>query len=187
MTFPRVMYLLLIFVALWAAYYLLDRHQSVNNQVAPSSDLPMFTGDDIVNTSYTETGIKSYIITSNHLEYYANSGDTYFNHPVLKIYRQGTTQEWQVTADQGVLDKHNVLTLTHNVLAKNLLPKSAFDTFSTDTMHIQVIKRDFWTDTPVTLIGPQFKTEGQAMKGNFANHDAVLYNHVQGRYENLTP
>ncbi|QSA19731.1 LPS export ABC transporter periplasmic protein LptC, partial [Vibrio furnissii] len=32
-----------------------------------------------------------------------------------------------------------------------------------------------------------FETRGQAMKGNFGNHSAVLYNHVQGRYETLTP
>ncbi len=91
-----------------------------------------------------------------------------------------------MTADKGILDKDHVLKLEQNVLAKNLLPKSAFDTFSTAELYIQVVKRDFWTETPVTMVGPQFRTVGQAMKGNFADHNAVLYNNVQGRYENLT-
>ncbi|MCL9780877.1 LPS export ABC transporter periplasmic protein LptC [Vibrio sp. S4M6] len=186
MKLSRIIYTLLVFVALWSAYYLFDREQASNEQVAPNAELPMFTGDNIVNDSYNSNGVLSYIISSKHLEYYSNSGDTYFDHPILKIYRDGTVQEWQVTADKGILDKNHVLKLKQNVLAKNLLPKSAFDTFSTTELNIQVIKRDFWTDTPVTMVGPQFKTVGQAMKGNFGDHQAVLFNHVQGRYENLT-
>jgi len=187
MRLSRIVYTLLVFVALWSAYYLFDKEQARNAQVAPNAELPMFTGDNIVNDSYGENGVLSYIISSKHLEYYENSGDTYFDHPILKIYRNGTVLEWQITADKGILDKNHVLKLENNVLAKNLLPKSAFDTFSTAEMNIQVVKRDFWTDTTVTMVGPQFKTVGQAMKGNFAKNHATLFNHVQGRYENLTP
>ncbi|CAH0538488.1 LPS export ABC transporter periplasmic protein LptC [Vibrio marisflavi] len=186
MRLSRVIYTLLVFIALWSAYYLFDKEQANNAQIAPNAELPMFTGDNIVNDSYGDKGVLSYIITSKHLEYYQKSGDTYFDHPVLKIYRNGKVQEWQVTADKGILDKDHVLKLEQNVLAKNLLPKSAFDTFSTAELYIQVVKRDFWTETPVTMVGPQFRTVGQAMKGNFADHNAVLYNNVQGRYENLT-
>ena len=80
-----------------------------------------------------------------------------------------------------------VLTLYDNVLAKNLLPDSGFDTMSTDVLGIQLDNRDFWADNQVTLVGPQFETVGQAMKGNFAENNAILYKHVQGRYETLTP
>ena len=52
---------------------------------------------------------------------------------------------------------------------------------------IQLDNRDFWADNQVTLVGPQFETVGQAMKGNFAENNAILYKHVQGRYETLTP
>jgi len=86
-----------------------------------------------------------------------------------------------------VLTKDHVLTLQSNILGKNLLPDSGFDTLSTDIIHIQLDNRDFWADNQVTLIGPQFETVGQAMKGNFADNTAILYNHVQGRYETLTP
>ncbi len=70
---------------------------------------------------------------------------------------------------------------------KTLLPDSGFDTLTTSEMSIQLKSRDFWADKPVELRGPQFETHGQAMKGNFADHSAELYNQVQGRYETLTP
>ncbi|MBU2897131.1 LPS export ABC transporter periplasmic protein LptC [Vibrio hepatarius] len=187
MSFSRIGYLILVFVISWSTYYLLERSQGYDIQVEPSTELPMFSGESLINTSYNEQGIRSYVITSVKLDHYSKSGDTIFDHPVLKVYKEGTTQEWQVTAERGVLDKDHVLTLYENVLAKNLLPESGFDTMSTDILNIQLDNRDFWADNQVTLIGPQFETVGQAMKGNFAENNATLYNNVKSRYETVTP
>ncbi len=70
MRLSRVIYTLLVFIALWSAYYLFDKEQANNAQIAPNAELPMFTGDNIVNDSYGDKGVLSYIITSKHLEYY---------------------------------------------------------------------------------------------------------------------
>ena len=187
MSLSRVLYVLLFIVASWSLFYLLSKEQTFDIQVAPNQELPMFSGENIENISYNEKGIRSYIITSTHLDHFAKSGDTEFDFPVLKIYKEGVIQEWEITSDRAILDDDQVLTLYDNVLAKNLLDDSGFDTMSTDEMSIQLDNRDFWADNRVILVGPQFETEGQAMKGNFADNTAVLYNHVQGRYETLTP
>ncbi|RJX70636.1 LPS export ABC transporter periplasmic protein LptC [Vibrio sinensis] len=187
MSLARIGYLVLILIVASSGYYLMSNRQNDDVQVEPNSELPMFSGVNLENTSFNEKGIRSYVITSVVLDHYAKSGDTVFQEPVLKVYKLGTSQEWQVTADRGVLDEDQVLTLYDNVLVKNLLPDSGFDTLSTDTMSIQLDNRDFWADNQVTLVGPQFETVGQAMKGNFADNTAVLYQHVQGRYETLTP
>ncbi|GAA5645738.1 MULTISPECIES: LPS export ABC transporter periplasmic protein LptC [Vibrio] len=187
MSLSRIIYVLLFIVAGVSIYYLLDKENTFDIQVEPNVELPMFSGESVTSTSYDESGTRSYVITSTHLDHYAQSGDTLFEKPVLKVFNQGTIQEWEVTADSAVLDKDHVLTLHDNVLAKNLLPDSGFDTLSTAKMSIQLDNRDFWADNQVVLIGPQFETVGQAMKGNFADNTAVLYNHVQGRYETLTP
>ncbi|MDE1334888.1 LPS export ABC transporter periplasmic protein LptC [Vibrio aestuarianus] len=187
MSLSRVLYVILIFTTSWSAYYLLDKEQKPDIQVAPNLELPLFSGKNLDNVSYNEQGIRSYVILSTHLDHYSKSGDTIFQYPILKVFREGTTQEWEITAKRGVLDEEHVLTLYDDVLAKNLLPDSGFDTLSTIKMSIQLDNRDFWADNQVDLVGPQFETTGQAMKGNFAENDAVLYNHVQGRYETLTP
>lgn len=187
MSFSRILYVILFFVASWSAYYLIDKEQSTAIQVAPNFELPMFSGKNLDNVSYNQQGVRSYVITSKHLDHYAKSGNTTFEYPVLKVYQQGTTQAWELTAKRGILTKDHVLILYDEVLAKNLLADSGFDELSTAKLSIQLDSRDFWADSEVTMTGPQFETRGQAMKGNFGDHSAVLYNHVQGRYETLTP
>jgi lipopolysaccharide export system protein LptC len=58
---------------------------------------------------------------------------------------------------------------------------------ATRELLIDLTDRNFWADTQVLLVGPLFETKGQAMKGNFRDNVATLYNKVQGRYETLTP
>lgn len=187
MSLSRIGYLILGFALCWSAYYYFDRQSQQAPQVSPDLEQPMFSGQSLTNTSYTDSGVRSYVITSQSLDHYAKSGDTVFELPVLKVYKAGLTQEWEITANTGVLDKNHILTLSADVMVKNLLPESGFDTLSTNNMSIQLDNRDFWADDQVIINGPQFETVGQAMKGNFADHDATLYKSVQGRYETLTP
>ncbi|WP_038173610.1 LPS export ABC transporter periplasmic protein LptC [Vibrio pacinii] len=187
MSLSRIGYLILAFIICWSAYYLFEQQQSYDIQVEPDTELPMFSGEGLINTSYNESGVRSYVITSVKLDHYAKSGDTIFANPVLKVFKQGSIQEWEITAVRGVLTQDHILTLYDDVLANNLLPDSGFDTLSTDIMNIQLDSRDFWANNRVVMIGPQFETIGQAMTGNFADNHATLYNQVQGRYETLTP
>lgn len=187
MSLSRILYTILIFVASWSAYYLLDKEKSADIQVAPNLELPMFSGNTVENISYDSQGVRNYVITSVHFEYFAKSGNTIFDSPVLKVFQEGTRQEWEITAKRGILTKEHVLTLYDNVLAENLLEDSGFDTMKSARLSIQLDNKDFWTETQVDMSGPQFETQGQAMKGNFADKSAVLYNHVQGRYETFTP
>ncbi|WP_117236099.1 LPS export ABC transporter periplasmic protein LptC [Vibrio maerlii] len=187
MSFSRILYTLLIIVICGAGYYLLEKSNTESVQIAPDQELPMFTGRGLENINYNEKGVRSYRVISTSLEHYASSGDTIFDQPELTIFKLGSEEEWKITAKRGVLTEEQVLTLYDDVLARNLLPESAFDTMSTDKLFINLNNRDFWADQEVLLVGPQFETEGNAMKGNFGTNDATLYNQVQGRYENLTP
>ncbi|WP_162047248.1 LPS export ABC transporter periplasmic protein LptC [Vibrio taketomensis] len=187
MSLARIGYSILIVVIAVSSYYLIRDQKSYDIQLEPNVELPMFSGSQLVNTSYNEQGVRSYVITSVRLDNYASNGETIFESPVLKVYQDGKIQEWEITSKRGVLTKDHVLVLETDVLGKNLLPDSGFDTLSTDTLSIQLDNRDFWADNQVTLVGPQFETVGAAMKGNFAENTATLYKHVQGRYETFTP
>ncbi len=187
MSLSRILYTILFCVASWSAYYLIDKEKTADIQVPPNSELPVFSGTNLDNVSYNESGVRSYVITSAHLDHYAKSGNTIFDTPVLKIYREGSKQEWEITAKRGILAKDNVLTLYDNVIVNNLLDESGFDKLTTARMSIHLRNRNFWTDNSVDINGPQFETNGQSMKGNFHDNSAVLYKHVQGRYETLTP
>ncbi|OEF28446.1 LPS export ABC transporter periplasmic protein LptC [Vibrio rumoiensis] len=187
MSLSKLTYLVLFFIASWSAYYLYEKSATDVDQVAPSTEAPMFTGSDLYNTSYDINGLRNYKIHSTSLEHYAQTGKTTFYQPRLIVYREGTIDEWVVTSDTGVLDKENVLTLNGNVVARNTLPDSSFDKLTTDTMQLNLKTKDFSSDTKVTMTGPQFINIGNAMKGNFDANVATLFNQVQGKYETLTP
>ena len=187
MSIHRIFYAILVLIAASSAYYLFGSKDTDVLQTNPNVELPALSGKNVDNTNYNDSGVRSYHITSSRLDHFAVSGETKFEYPILYIYKEGETKEWEVTADRGILDKNHVLTLYDNVLAKNLLPEASFDTMSTDTLSIQLDNRDFWADSTVLLIGPTFENKGQAMKGNFGQNIATLFNNVQGRYETLTP
>ncbi|MDV7105938.1 LPS export ABC transporter periplasmic protein LptC [Vibrio sp. TH_r3] len=187
MNISRIFYTILVLIAVSSAYYLFGSKDTDVLQIDPNVELPALSGKNVDNTNYNDDGVRSYHITSSYLDHFAVSGETKFKYPILYIYKEGETKEWEVTADRGILDKNHVLTLYDNVLAKNLLPDASFDTMSTDKLSIQLDNRDFWADNTVLLIGPTFENKGQAMKGNFGQNVATLFNNVQGRYETLTP
>lgn len=148
MSLPRIIYTLLIMIAAYATFYLYGTNKVTTIQVTPDLELPALSGQNVDNTNYAESGIRSYRVTSRYLDHYAKSGDTIFEFPVLFIYREGELEEWQVTAERGVLDKDQVLTLYSNVVAKNLLPDASFDTMTAEKLFIQLDTRNFWADTP---------------------------------------
>lgn len=185
MAFPRLFYVLLLFIASWCGYYLIEKDNTNDLSITKNLQLPQFTGDDMTSTTFNDKGFRTYVITSNHLEYFSTTGDTFFFQSVLKIFRDGKTLEWEISADDATLSKKQLLTLTGNVVAKNLLPNSGLEAITTDQMTIDLVNRNFWSDAPVTLVGPQFKTVGQAIKGNFSANTAKLYNNVQGKYEKV--
>ncbi|QIA62371.1 LPS export ABC transporter periplasmic protein LptC [Vibrio astriarenae] len=187
MTLSRAAHILLVMIIFFCGYYLLQEEEGYDIQVSPDEELPLFSGKNMSNTAYTQDGVRNYEITSTHLEYYAKSGDTVFESPVLRIYKDGQVLEWEISARRAKLNEDHVLVLYDKVIAKNLLPTSSFDTMATEKLNIQLDARDFWADQTVRLNGPQFITRGQAMKGNFKDNTATLYEHVQGRYETLTP
>lgn len=187
MSLSRILYSLLAIVIAASAYYLYSKDDKSVIQIEPDIELPAFSGTNLHNISYSDTGIRSYSITSAHLEHFSKRGETVFQQPIVRIFANGEVQEWEISSDIAVLNKEEVLTLHDNVVARNLLPESGFDTLSTQEMSIKLENRDFWADNKVIMLGPQFETQGDAMKGNFANHLAELYNKVNSKYETLAP
>lgn len=187
MSLSKLIYILLFFTACWSAYYIYESTTVENNQIAPSPESPVFTGKNLHNTSYDTEGLRNYQIYSTSLEHYAQTGETIFHDPQLIVYRDGDIDEWIVTSDTGVLNKDNKLKLKGHVVAKNTLEGSSFDRLTTEFMLLDLETKDFSSDKKVTMTGPQFINDGNAVKGNFSTNVATLYNQVQGKYETPTP
>lgn len=99
------------FIASWSAYYLYEQSADEVDQVAPSLEAPLFTGQRLTNTSYDIEGLRNYKMYAVSLEHFAQDGHTVFHQPKLIVYREGNTEEWVVTSDTAVLSKDHILTL----------------------------------------------------------------------------
>lgn len=146
---------------------------------------PTFSSDLVANTSYTLGGTRSYTVTSPHLDHYSDSGNTVLDKPILNVYEEGNSIGWSITAQRGILDGKRVITLYDNVVATNFLTDPVFYSIKTKRLSIDLVKKDFWTDSAVFLTGPQFNALSQAMRGNFIIQEAKLCDHVQIEYETL--
>ncbi|MGF1685826.1 LPS export ABC transporter periplasmic protein LptC [Photobacterium japonica] len=185
MTLQRLLYALLLVVCAWTGYYLLEKHWQEDIQVSPDAEKPMFTGKAVSNTTFNESGLRSYQIDADYLEHFSQSGNTDFVEPVLWVYRDGMETEWRISANQARLDNEQVLQMTGNVRIFNLLPASAIKVIQTDTLRLDLISKDFDTPDQVTITGDAFQNEGTGMKGNMDRSIATLLNNVKGRYEAL--
>ncbi|MGB2078315.1 MAG: LPS export ABC transporter periplasmic protein LptC [Vibrio sp.] len=187
MNFKNLIYGLLICVIAISGYRLMQDDDAALVHIDDSQQAPEFTGKNLLNTTYDETGIRNYRIYSDQMEYFSKSGKSYFDSPKMYIYREGEVIEWKVTAKTGILDKEHNLVLSGDVLIDNQLPDASFDTLETESLTINLDSKDFSSNVKVTLQGPLFKNIGNAMKGNFDQNVATLSNKVQGYYEQTTP
>ncbi|KLV06384.1 MULTISPECIES: LPS export ABC transporter periplasmic protein LptC [Photobacterium] len=185
MTLQRLLYVALLVVCGWAGYYLLDKHWQEDVQVTPDAEKPLFTGSAVVNTTYNESGQRSYQIDASYLEHFSQSGNTNFVEPVLWVYREGTETEWRISASEARLDKDHVLQMTGNVRIFNLLPASAIKVIQTETLRLDLVSKDFDTPDHVTITGDAFQNEGTGLQGNMDRSIATLLKNVKGRYEAL--
>ena len=157
MTLQRLLYALLLIICVWTGYYLLESNWQADIQIEPDAEKPLFTGSEVSNTAFTESGIRSYQIDSDHLEHFSKSGDTDFVKPVLWVYRNGENTEWRISSNTARLDKHQVLQMTGNVRIFNLLPESAIKVIQTDNLRLDLISKDFDTQDHVVITGTAFQ------------------------------
>ncbi|RYU69134.1 LPS export ABC transporter periplasmic protein LptC [Aliivibrio finisterrensis] len=186
MTLKHFFMAILLMVSSWSGYYLYYEYAQNNQQIAPDQQVPVFTGRDISNNNYDESGVRNYQIDAKALERFAKTGETNFTTPHLFVFKDGALKEWEIISDIGVLNKKHELNLSGNVIVKNLLPGAAFDTMTTDSITIELSTKDFSTEDVVNLVGPTFETTGVGMKGNFTSQQTTLLKNVQGIYEAFT-
>lgn len=186
MTLKHLFMTILLMISSWSGYYLYYEYAQNDQQIVPDQQVPVFTGSNVSNNNYNESGVRNYQINAKALARFAKTGETNFTTPHLFVFKDGELKEWEIISDTGVLNKQHELYLSGNVIVKNLLPEAAFDTMTTDSITIQLSTKDFTTEDVVNLVGPTFETTGVGMKGNFTTQQTTLLENVQGIYEAFT-
>ncbi|WP_235610966.1 LPS export ABC transporter periplasmic protein LptC [Candidatus Enterovibrio altilux] len=167
-----------------AGYYLLNQHYfAIEVQVAPDTEKPLFTADNVKSTSYNEQGIRSHTLDANHIEHYQKLEKTHFNAPVLWTYNYDMAEEWRISSAFAVLENSRYLMMKENVRIFNLLPNAQIKVITTKALTLDLTSQDFWSETETKITGVGFQTRGQRIKGNFGSHQMELIEQVKSRYE----
>ncbi|CZF78361.1 MULTISPECIES: LPS export ABC transporter periplasmic protein LptC [Grimontia] len=184
MILQRLGIVALLAVCGYTGYYLLTQHYwEAEIQVAPDAEKPLFTADNINSTTYNMQGIRTYRIESVHVENYQQLDETHFNEPVLWTYSNGEEEEWRVSSEFAVLEDTKTLVMTGRVRIFNLLPDAQIKVVTTEELTLDLVTRDFWSDTETEITGVGLQTRGERVKGNFGSHQMELIDQVKSRYE----
>lgn len=187
MTLQRLVMLVLLAVCGYTGYYLLTQHYWEDDvQVAPDAEKPLFTAENVNSTTYNAQGLRSYRIESVHIENYQQLDETHFNEPVLWTYSNGEEEEWRVSAEFAVLEDTQTLVMKGRVRIFNLLPDAQIKVITTEQLTLDLVTRDFWSDTETEITGVGLQTRGERVKGNFGSHQMELIEQVKSRYEQKT-
>lgn len=176
----------LIAISAYCGYTLLEKHywQPKSDQIAPDLALPLFTAKQIKTTNFSENGIRNHLLSAELVEYIRQKDETYFEHPKLITFENGTKEAWQIFADEAVLKDKSLLIMQGNVKIFNLLPNAQIKIVKTDALSLNLINQDFWSTHPTTIEGVQIYSSGEQLKGNFSDHQIELLGNTQSHYEN---
>ncbi len=183
MMIQRLFYAALIALCAWTGYTLLQNHWHKKNTETVNLEQPVFSGNQVDNVSFNTKGLRSYQIQAQHLEHFAESGNTNFVKPVLWVYQAGKQAQWRVTADSAVLTESHILTLNGTVHAYSLAPHSMFKDIQTENLTLNLVNKNFSTPDEVVITGVNFTNQGKGIQGNMDKGEATLLNQVKGQYE----
>lgn len=179
----RLSTVILLLICLFTGYYLFNKQRESDQQISPDAEQPLFTAEGVATSNYDENGIRTYRLQSDHIEHFQQSDETHFNLPVLLTYSDGTDPEWKMTADFAVLEDKRMLVMSGNVNIMNLLPETQVKLITTDQLTLDLSSKDFWSNDETRILGVNFETRGNWIKGNFSSHQVELIQQVKSRYE----
>ncbi len=177
----------LLSIVLAAGGYLFSKLDQPNEQVTPDSELPIFTGNSVSSTTFSESGKPMYRIEADTLDYYSNTSETIFAEPVVWIYQDDQNVEWRVSANSATLTKSHTLLMEGHVRIFNLLPESGIELIKSDNLFLRFTDSTFSTNSPVEITGSGFQNQGLGIIGSFKDYNATLLEDVKGRYESFIP
>jgi lipopolysaccharide export system protein LptC len=154
-----------------------------DNQLNKQNDViakPDYIAMQLQQTSYNETGIKSYTVTADKMELYQELGFSHFTKPVFTLYTG--PQNWLISAAEATLYENNTLMLEGNVEAKNLTTGAMINLIKADNIRVEIKERLMQSERPVEITGPSLKINGKGLYADLNTDIIELINHTRTIY-----
>ncbi|MFZ7173920.1 LPS export ABC transporter periplasmic protein LptC [[Pasteurella] aerogenes] len=181
------MVLSVIALILLGWFYTLNQQDDGLSNLIKKDDSPEYVGKKMNTVVFSPTGLRQYLATSDHVEYFTSDGHSDFTKPVVYLYDiEGDNigqQSWKLSADKATLTKDNMLYLEGNVTAESLSPLSRLQRVFTQRATVNLKTQDITSDTMVKINGLNFNSTGLKLTGNLQQQVATLKEQVKTYYE----
>ncbi|MDY4281034.1 MAG: LPS export ABC transporter periplasmic protein LptC [[Pasteurella] mairii] len=181
------MVLSVIALILLGWFYTLNQQDDGLSNLIKKDDSPEYVGKKMNTVVFSPTGLRQYLATSDHVEYFTSDGHSDFTKPVVYLYDiEGDNigqQSWKLSADKATLTKDNMLYLEGNVTAESLSPLSRLQRVFTQRATVNLKTQDITSDTMVKINGLNFHSTGLKLTGNLQQQVATLKEQVKTYYE----
>lgn len=184
--------IVILLVALIAAIILLNAFddEDVAEQGMETEQLiPDFTATGLETRVFESDGRLAQQIRADRMAHFSALNLTELESPVYITYldegdvdRSETGSIWEVSAQNGRYYEGDRLELESEVLIINRSNTGYINEIRTDFISIDLQNRTMYTDSPVTIQGPQFNINGNAMRVDLEAQQLELIHHVETIY-----
>ncbi|MCL1114613.1 MULTISPECIES: LPS export ABC transporter periplasmic protein LptC [Shewanella] len=145
---------------------------------------PDFIADDLRTTQFNEQGLIESRVTAEHMEHYASSDITHFTKPVYLIYPENGKAQWQLSADQGQLNKQsNQISLENNVIIDAIDIEEPLQSLTTNDVSLDLTTMIGSSQDMVYIKGKGFMIQGLGLHADLNTQKLSLLSQVEGTYE----
>ncbi len=174
---------LLAIVAILVLWQPWQQEQEVPAVTELEQQTPDFTAENLVTRIFESNGRLSHRIRAAHMAHYSQQNLTKLTLPVyitnIENQPEGATELWQVKASEGRFYNDEKLELITQVELTNLSNIGYIRNITTDYLAIDLNTQQMYTESPVTISGPQFLIRGIGLTVDIESQQLELIQHVE--------
>lgn len=152
-------------------------------QAVDNTNEPTYQSEQSNTLVYSPDGALNYQLEAQHIEYFSDTGLSWFTKPVMIMLDANKIPTWSIKSDKAKLTSDRMLYLYGNVVVDALTPDAQLRKITTDNAQINLLTQDVVSDDLVTLYGTSFNSSGLKMRGNLRSKTAELIEKVRTSYE----
>ncbi|MGI2215614.1 LPS export ABC transporter periplasmic protein LptC [Shewanella baltica] len=161
-----------------------NKHSGDTDNRVKDQNTPDFIIEDLRSVEFNEQGLVNSRVTAKHMEHYDSTNQTYFTQPVYLVYPDQGKAQWQLSADQGKLNKETgKVVLENNVIIDAISPEEPIQTLSTSYLELDLNTMIMTSDRTIYVTGKDFNIQGQGLYADLNVQEVQLTSQVVGTYE----
>ncbi|MGX9462417.1 LPS export ABC transporter periplasmic protein LptC [Shewanella sp. A14] len=171
----------LAFMLYWQAQV---KRSEMNSIKIRGIERPDFVADDLRTTEFNQQGFIASRVSAEHMEHYASSDITHFTKPIYLIYPENGKAQWQLSADQGQLNKNtSKVILKNNVIIDAIDIEEPLQSLSTQAVTVDLTTMIGTSKEMVYIKGKGFIIQGLGLHADLNSQKLSLLSQVEGIYE----